>query len=687
VAGAALNQSDKVQTPTARGRKTLGRQYNDSLLADPARDQVVGRAWHGLGRSNASVQNVRSAVAASWLRCVDSRVDPHLKHAPTPLQATDFESLCVLNSEIIDASREIIKIARELLAGCGAALMLTDQNGVILDIDGDNRALNVLESLNMLPGANWSERCCGTNAIGTTLSLRLPVQIHGSEHFCESIKRFTCSASPIVDPWTDEILGVVNVSGFAKTYSPQTLILVVNAAHRIKQALENNLLAARYKFLDGLDTKLSFSIDRTELIFLDARGFPLKVAEEAQARLASLGIPKTQLNQKTFLSVARFSRDPTDLSKAELPSWINADWIDPVCDGDQHLGCVIRLPAASHRVRQSEGETDSACLKAFSDAKGESSSFKQAVNKACRIARSHVPVVLLGETGVGKEVFASGIHLACSDSKAPFVALNCGALSRDLLASELFGYVDGAFTGARRGGMTGKIETADGGTLFLDEIGEMPLDLQPMFLRVLEKREVVRLGESMPRKASFRLICATNRDLKREVAEGRFRNDLYYRLSVVTIKIPALRDRVGDPGLLAEHYLKTLCQIHGVPDRRFSEGAIRSLNSYSWPGNIRELRNIIESIVLSAPGPVIRQADVEAELSGGAESVCEVESCHLAGDLARSEFEQIKKALQRTLGNATQAARELGIAKSTLYLKVKKLGLSEFLDSQRTMIK
>lgn len=663
----------------------MGRWDNDSLLANPEYDQAVNRAWDKLGCAEEIAPDVRRAVAASWLRCVNSRVDPQLKQAPPPLSGGSLDDLRALNREIIAASEQVITVSRELLAGAGAAMMLTDRNGVILNIDGDNRALHVLESLNMVPGASWNERCCGTNAIGTTLSLGLPVQIHGAEHFCESIKRFTCSASVIVDPVTDEVLGALNVSGFAATYSPQTLSLVVNAAHRIKAALENGLLLLRYKALDNFDAKLS-TADRSGLILLDGRGVPLKVGHQARTALASFGISQAQINPQTFSSIAKFCQSPSALTQADLPSWLNADWIDPIYDGDQHLGCTIRVPATRASIHP-HWEPDSACLAAFSHAKGESAAFKQAVNKACRIAKSQVPIVLLGETGVGKEVFASGIHHASTGASAPFVALNCGALSRDLLASELFGYVDGAFTGARRGGMIGKIEAADGGTLFLDEIGEMPLDFQPTFLRVLEKREVVRLGETSPRKVSFRLVCATNRELKKEVAEGRFRSDLYYRISVVTIKIPSLRDRLGDPSILAEYYLKTLCKVHGVSERRFSEDALHSLNSYSWPGNIRELRNVVESLVLSTAGAFIRQADVEAEFSCASADDFTNEFMHIDGDLARGEFEQIKRALHRTSGNATQAAKELGIAKSTLYLKVKKLGLAEFLDSQRTIFK
>ncbi len=663
----------------------MGRLENDSLLANPDYDQAVNRAWDKLGGAGGIAPDVRKAVAASWRRCVDSRVDPHLRQAPPPLSGGKLDRLRALNNELIAASEQIMKVSRELLAGSGAAMMLTDRNGVILNIDGDNRALRVLESLNMLPGASWNERCCGTNAIGTTLSLGLPVQIHGAEHFCESIKRFTCSASVIVDPVTDEVLGAVNVSGFAGTYTPQTLSLVVNAAHRIKAALEHNLLTLRYKFLDRFDAKLS-TTDRSGLILLDGRGVPLKVGQQAKEVLASFGISHGQLNPQIFSSVAKFSQSPSDLTKATLPPWLNADWIDPIYDGDQHLGCVIRVPVAGSRM-PADGATDCDCLKAFSNAKGESAAFKQAMEKASRIAKSHVPIVLLGETGVGKEVFANGIHLASTAANAPFIALNCGALSRDLFASELFGYVDGAFTGARRSGMIGKIEAADGGTLFLDEIGEMPLDLQPTFLRVLEKREVVRLGETSPRKVAFRLLCATNRDLKTEVAEGRFRSDLYYRISVVTIKIPSLRDRLGDPSILAEFYLKGLCKTHGLPEKQFSQDALRTLNSYSWPGNIRELRNVVESLVLSTPSTTILQSDLDAELSCASAQAFTAECGHIDGDLARGEFEQIKRALQRTSGNATQAAKELGIAKSTLYLKVKKLGLAEFLDSQRTIFR
>jgi sigma-54 dependent transcriptional regulator, acetoin dehydrogenase operon transcriptional activator AcoR len=267
------------------------------------------------------------------------------------------------------------------------------------------------------------------------------------------------------------------------------------------------------------------------------------------------------------------------------------------------------------------------------------------------------------------------------------VVLNCGGLNRDLLASELFGHVDGAFTGARRGGIAGKIEAAEGGTLFLDELGEMPLDLQPHFLRVLEDGQIYRLGDTRPRQVRFRLIAATNRDLRQEVADGRFRMDLFYRVSVTSIRIPALRERSGDASELATLFIRQLCAFHEVPEKVLDPMAMEQMEAYAWPGNVRELRNMIESLVLTVPDQIIGVEDLPPEVRSIA-SVNdnpgnEIDRGRLSG-LAKSEFEQICKALEKTSGNATLAAKQLGIAKSTLYLKLKKYSLDDSLGSWRS---
>lgn len=320
---------------------------------------------------------------------------------------------------------------------------------------------------------------------------------------------------------------------------------------------------------------------------------------------------------------------------------------------------------------------------------GASPGFRTAFDLLGKAARTPITVLLLGETGVGKEVFARGIHDCGSARAAPFVAVNCGGLSRELLATELFGYAEGSFTGARRGGMTGKIEAANGGTLFLDELGEMPLDMQPHLLRVLEEGEIYRLGENVPRKVKFRLICATNRDLRQEVTEGRFRMDLYYRVAVTSVRIPPLRERLGDIPVLARALMEKLAAQHGVPVPPLSALELGELASYSWPGNVRELRNVLESMLLTGERPraLMAQGSPRAPVPDPSRSFERASGC--AGDpresrrLEQAELEAIQSAIDGSHGNMALAARSLGIAKSTLYLKLKKFGLDNQVERVR----
>ena len=295
-----------------------------------------------------------------------------------------------------------------------------------------------------------------------------------------------------------------------------------------------------------------------------------------------------------------------------------------------------------------------------------------AVQQAKRLAKAPIPVLLQGETGVGKELFARAMHEEGKTQNGEFVALNCGGLSRDLLAGELFGHVEGAFTGARRGGMPGKIEAANGGTLFLDEIGEMPIDLQPMFLRVLQESEICRVGETRPRKVNFRLIAATNRDLSQEVAEGRFRMDLYYRISSMTLTIPPLRERKGDVSLLAVNIFTHLLEQHSGGERRLSNSLLELLEKHSWPGNIRELSNLITATFFLSDQDELGPGDLPKDfIAANAETVNDRDSNPL--DLAEKDV--ITRAIREQGGNLTKVAKELNIAKSTLYIKLKKYGL------------
>jgi len=318
---------------------------------------------------------------------------------------------------------------------------------------------------------------------------------------------------------------------------------------------------------------------------------------------------------------------------------------------------------------------------------GTSEALRQALEKAKLLAEVDVPVLLLGETGVGKEVFARAIHESGRRKDGPFVAVNCGGLPRDLLASELFGYVDGAFTGARRSGMVGKIESASGGTLFLDEIGEMPLELQPYLLRVLEGGEVYPLGGAKPRTVEFRLVAATNKDLRAEVATHRFRSDLFYRISVTSLHIPALRERREDIPALVEHFSHDASLRHGARMKRFEPEALSALGRYTWPGNIRELRNVVEGAVLMATGEAVAVSDLPAEITSSLDEAQDkpraAASPPAVVDLEAVERDAISAAIVACHGNLTVVAKELRISKSTLYLKVKKYGLDKLVPDAR----
>ncbi|WP_255772750.1 sigma-54 interaction domain-containing protein [Paracandidimonas lactea] len=310
---------------------------------------------------------------------------------------------------------------------------------------------------------------------------------------------------------------------------------------------------------------------------------------------------------------------------------------------------------------------------ALSDLIYASPCMRQTIARARRFAPASAPVLLLGETGTGKEAFARSLH---GNRKGPCVALNCGGMARDLLASELFGYAEGAFTGARKGGMAGKIEAAEGGTLFLDEIGEMPLDMQALLLRVLEQGEVWRLGETTPRRVDFRLVAATHRNLQEEVIAGNFRMDLYYRIAVARLHIPALRERGNDILLLARHFLAHFRREAGQRIEALPNDIAANLLAYHWPGNVRELRNAMEAAVLASDGAPLRMDMLPPEIQARCEAANDPHATQTPPlSLDQVQAASIRQAIAAAEGNLTRAAQQLGIAKSTLYAKMRVYGL------------
>lgn len=678
------------------------RTKRSQRLSDPEKNGLVMSVWerivHG-GTCNSD--QLRPLVTDSWQRCLHAQVDPFHPTTSPALQGASLRHLQERHADLLTCSQPVMQMAKDLLEETGSIMILTDPQGVILSVEGDSQTQNAAENVSLVSGQSWDELLSGTNAIGTALATGLPVQIHSAEHFCAQVKEWTCAAAVIQDPLDGRTMGAIDISGLHNTYTPNSLALVAYTASRIENLLSKNELHFRNQLLErSMDRFLG---TQDGIIIVDRHGRPFKLNPYARQILRDMDICADPEHPIAALN----ARQADPVSDRSMPEWLNPDWVEAVIVEGKRVGSILTLPrrkppcspaggASLTRARQyvHRPEPD-----AFDRIIGTARPLREAIAKARRLATVNVPVLVLGETGVGKENMVRAMHQFAENSsvaacevnvakpaRRPFVAINCGGMSADLLASELFGYADGAFTGARRGGMTGKVEAAHGGTLFLDEIGEMPLALQPHLLRMLEEGEIYRIGETTPRKIQFKLIAATHRNLQREVAEGRFREDLYYRISVTSIQLPPLREMAEDIPLLTRHLLQRLCSRYDAGPKTIADDAMALLCQYHWSGNIRELRNTIESMYLTSPSSVLQVKDLPPHLQPGVPGNGTLAMPTIAvnqGKLKESESQVIQQMLESCCGNLTLMARELGIAKSTLYAKLNKLGLTDQLRKIR----
>jgi len=339
-------------------------------------------------------------------------------------------------------------------------------------------------------------------------------------------------------------------------------------------------------------------------------------------------------------------------------------------DNDKIIPLLYKaMDKANLQQRVFELENKVSGKHSFSSIIGQSKALKEAIELAKRVSQTDTTVLLLGETGTGKEVFAQSIHYESPRAMKPFVALNCSGFSPDLLESELFGYKAGAFTGANKD-KKGLLEEANGGTLFLDEIGEMNLDLQAKLLRVLENQSFIKVGDTNTNQVNVRILAATNKDLKSDAAAGKFRSDLYYRLSVFTIILPPLRERKGDISALARYYLNEFSLKVNHPALSLDDKILNLFEKHNWKGNIRELKNVIERLVILSDGETLNTSALPTEFF---ESV-PPENSYSLQDI---EKQHIQKVLLHTKGNKTETSRLLGIGLTTLYRKIEEYGIGE----------
>jgi transcriptional regulator of acetoin/glycerol metabolism len=642
-------------------------QRPPSTTGDHAR---INRAWDRLP-TGAPSHDVRRVIHQSWERSNSAGVDPSRGRAPALDDRDEIERMRAANEALCRAARgSLAKIGR-MLQGAEAMMILTDGRGLVIEAIGDPDTLEAGRKINLRVGALWCERAVGTNGIGTALHAGEPMFVHGSEHFVENLKEWSCAAAPVRDPIDQAVIGAVDLSGLTRIFREHNTAFAAAAAGEIEAALAHGLNERRIRLLDALleqGPRLGredgvLILDRMGRI-LHRSGFErliLQDGRELDVRAGRRLLELTGEMDEAALAAAL----PPDLGCRGVATLS----IDGAVDGVAIVVDCARKPA---RPAPALGSATRRTLPGATII-ADSPAMLEAIDLARRVARVNAPVLIQGETGTGKELFARLIHAEFSGPReTPFVAINCGAISRELFGGELFGHVEGGFTGATREGKPGKLELANGGVFCLDEIGEMPLEIQPYLLRVLEERVIHRIGDSRARPFDARLVALTNRDLRTEAESGRFRSDLYYRIGAVTVHVPPLRERGDDILLLIEHFNRRIAAEYGVDPLLIAAPVADALLRHAWPGNVRELRNLMQRLHSLSRDRRVSMSDLPPELLNEAQPRKPKAE---AATLKDAEKTIILRALTEHNGNLTRVAEALGVTRPTLYRKLARYGV------------
>ena len=590
----------------------------------------------------------------------------------------------------------------EQIANTHSMVLLTSAKGVVLHSLGDSDFLEKASQVALTPGVDWSEDSKGTNAIGTALREEQPIMVHGGEHYMNANKFLTCSCAPIMDPY-GQLIGALDVTGDHRSVHQHTMALVRMSA----QMVENHMFADIFPKAVRIHfhSRPEFIGTLVEgIVVFTADGRFLSANRSAQFQL---GLSHNALKMHTFSSLFGIAMSHLyELCRSGVPRL--------------HSLCLSNGMTVSCRVKIKQGmqwfaghdagpATDAMNGAPAAQGIGQAATARRhhlstlryldtgdpqvsAVIKKLQMVRGRdIPIMILGETGTGKDLMAQAIHGDSDRAGKPFVSVNCASIPETLIESELFGYEDGAFTGARKKGAVGKIQQANGGTLFLDEIGDMPKHLQARLLRVLQDRRVSPLGAGKEVEVDIAIVCATNKSLKDMIARGEFREDLYYRLNGLVVRLPALRERT-DFDLVVGKIIGSLCDQSAKIG--LSTDVLAMFRAYHWPGNFRQLHNLLRTavIMVGCDGLIERihlpddfledlvqqpagrpWANTVAVIPGSepvtalapGQPVCEAAS-HSLQDVALSAMAQM---LRQHQGNVSAAAKALGVSRNTIYRK------------------
>ena len=625
---------------------------------------------------------VREMILTSWNRCRSLRVDPYLTSIQYVLPEDDLKILLKRNESLISVCLPFMRTIYDLVYGSGFIVVLANPEGYILEIVGDVNIVLSVQRGNFVPGACWSEEKAGTNGLGTVIHTGKSMQIFACEHFCRVAHRWTCSGSPIFDP-AGKLVGVIDMTGPYDKAHPHTLGMVVAVSRAIENELRARQALADSDMADKFKKTVISSIPEA-LITIDNQGCISLINENAKKmfKVRSPDVIGKNLSEifpdsnDSIISVIH-SNEP--LIDSEIAIKLDGNTISYtltinqiLSPDDQVTGKILifnELKRAKNLVTSMIGAKANFT---FTDVIGNHPKFIETVEQAHMASLVNSNVLLLGESGTGKDVLAQSIHNNGSRRSGPYIAINCAAIPRDLIASELFGYSEGAFTGSRRGGNPGKFELADGGTIFLDEIGETPLELQASLLRVIEDKTIMRIGGKHATRVDVRIIAATNKNLKEEVKRGMFRDDLYYRLNVFTINMVPLRERKEDIKILLDYFIDKNGNSMGKKISSVDELVLKKFLEYNWPGNIRELQNVIERMMNMAPSNVLTAALVPPEIMENRHLVFTTQEIVSPKDHERELIER----MVRSEMPKREIARKLKIARSTLYRKMERYGIS-----------
>lgn len=572
-----------------------------------------------------------------------------------------------LEHRIERLERDLVHVPPVLAqAGAPAALrdyvlLVSDTDGVVVRTFGGGAFADEASRVRLIEGACWNEATRGTNAIGTAASENASVSVYGHAHYGSDFHGLVCYAAPVHGP-DGSIVGVLDATSFIQLASDDARMTVIAAAH----AWERLLRASAYR-----DARFTYDLLQRRAaaaLLIEPDGRIVRGNETARGLVASWPVDVTQALGVDWQRLSQHATDRSGSLTFELgPTGApHRMQLEPVVAPD---GSIIALVAELTRIEPRALPKSAHRVDAFDRLYASDAATRQAIDWARRIAPSELAVIVLGETGSGKELVAQAIHAESKRASGPFIAVNCGAIAPQLLESELFGYAPGAFTGAERQGRHGLLHAATGGTLFLDEVADMPPAMQVALLRVLENNLYRRVGDSESLVADVRIVCATCRDLSALVERGEFRRDLYFRLKGATVVLPPLRAR-NDIALLAQHVLDTLALRNGVTAPTLSPELAAWLVDQSWPGNVRELKSVLEvAMVLAGDAPML---DLDCLPPDARATAAEPTVTSPLGEL---EASAVRRALAAVGGNISAAAAKLGVARSTLYRMMRRHGL------------